>query len=173
MLEQQASQIKLLILDVDGVLTDGRIALDGRGEENKTFHIRDGLGLKMLLKAGIEVVLVTGRSSKALEHRSREMGIRRVFQGVEDKGTLCKEILSEMKLKQPQVCCVGDDLPDLAMFAHAGLCIAVADAAAEVREAAHGITRKSGGQGAVREVCEWLLKAQERWEQTVAPFRGE
>jgi len=173
MLEEKASQIKVLFLDVDGVLTNGSITLDARGEETKTFHVRDGLGLKMLLRAGIEVVLVTARSSEALAHRAHELGIRRICQRVADKGTLCRELMSEMKLERVHVCCMGDDLADLAMFAQAGLRIAVADATEEVREVAHVITRNKGGHGAVREVCEWLLKAQGKWAEMVAPFRGE
>jgi YrbI family 3-deoxy-D-manno-octulosonate 8-phosphate phosphatase len=173
MLEEQASQIKLLFLDVDGVLTDGSVTLDSRGEETKTFHIKDGLGIKMLLKAGIEVVLVTGRSSNALAQRAGELGIHLLHQGVAEKGTLCRKIISEMEVHRAQVCCVGDDLPDLAVFALSGLRIAVADAAPEVREAAHVITRNRGGKGAVREVSEWLLKSQGKWAAMVDSLRGE
>ena len=156
--EKKASNIKLLFLDVDGVMTDGRFGLRDDGLETKFFHVRDGLGLQMIMAEGIEVVLITGRQSKALELRAKELGIDGFFQGVKEKGALCREIVKEKGLGMEETCSMGDDLPDLEMFHATGLSIAVADAVKEVRQASDFITRNKGGHGAVREACEWLLK---------------
>jgi len=163
MMEEKAAGIKLLILDVDGVLTDGRVTLNERGEEVKSFNVKDGLGLKILMSTGIEVVIITGRKSMVVEHRAKELGINEVWQGIKDKKTLCKKIIEEKGLKKGEVCCIGDDLPDLAMFMEAGLRIAVADGVVEVREEADFVTKKNGGAGAVREACEWILKSKGAW----------
>jgi YrbI family 3-deoxy-D-manno-octulosonate 8-phosphate phosphatase len=163
MLKDRAAKIKLLILDVDGVMTDGRIMLNDRGEEIKSFNVKDGQGLRILMRSGVDVVLITGRMSKAVEYRARDLGIRELYQGIEDKESLCIELLEARRLDKEQVCCIGDDLPDIPMFKHAGLSIAVANAAVEVRGAACHVTKKGGGKGAVREVCELILKAQGSW----------
>ncbi len=161
-----ATRIKLLILDVDGVMTDGRIIMNARGEEIKRFHVRDGYGIKCLLDAGIDVVIITGRKSKVVEFRAKELGIQEVYLGVKEKGSVCRELIERKNLIKDEVCCMGDDLPDLSMFIQAGVCIAVADAAAEVRNAASYVTEQRGGHGAVREVCELILKAQQNWPGT-------
>jgi len=162
-MEEKAARIKLLFLDVDGVLTDGRITISKEGEEVKSFDVKDGIGLKMLMFAGIDVVIITGRESVAVAHRAGELGIKDVCQGVSDKGTVCRDLIRKRGIEKAEACCIGDDLPDLAMFGEAGLCIAVADAVKEVREGADFITRKRGGRGAVREACEWILKCQGKW----------
>lgn len=153
----------MLFLDVDGVLTDGRITLNENGEEVKTFDVKDGLGLKLLMSDGVEVVIVTGRRSRVVAHRARELGIREVYQGISDKSAVCKRLIAQKGLKKSEVGSMGDDLPDLAMFRESGLRITVADAAREVREQADFITHKRGGYGAVREVSEWILKCRGRW----------
>jgi 3-deoxy-D-manno-octulosonate 8-phosphate phosphatase (KDO 8-P phosphatase) len=163
MMEEKASRIRLLVLDVDGVMTDGRIILNERGEETKHFNAKDGHGLKMLVNAGIDVAIITGRKSGAVEARAKELGIRDVSQGVKDKSSHLASIIQGKALKKDQVCVVGDDLPDLPMFQQAGVAVAVADAAVEVREAANLITKSRGGGGAVREVCELIMKAQNLW----------
>ena len=168
MTEDWATRIKLLILDVDGVMTDGRLILDARGEEIKRFHVRDGYAIKRLLNAGIDVVIITGRKSKAVEYRAKELGIQEVYQGVKEKGSLCREVVARKNLIKDEVCCMGDDLPDLPMFTEAGVSVAVADAASEVRNAASHVTEQKGGHGAVREVCEWILKAQQNWPGTAS-----
>ncbi len=173
MSEDKASVIQLLFLDVDGVLTDGSFRLDDQGRESKNFHVRDGLGLKLLLSCGIRVILVSGRRSKSLEVRARDLGIRDVYQGVADKRALCRHLVAELGLVRKQTCSMGDDLPDLGMFEESGLRIAVADAVKEIRESADFITRSRGGCGAVREACEWLLKCQGRWDAETARFRGK
>ncbi|MFH0844763.1 MAG: HAD-IIIA family hydrolase [Pseudomonadota bacterium] len=172
MIEEKAANIRLLILDVDGVLTDGRIVLDAGGEETKTFHVRDGLGLKLLIEAGIGVVIISGRRSHVVEERARNLGIKEIYQGVEDKKGLFIKLIQEKRMKKEQVCCVGDDLPDMPLFNRAGLSIAVADAVPEIREAASFVTKSGGGKGAVREVCEVILKAQKKWREIIAPFLG-
>ena len=172
MAQEKAARTRLLFLDVDGVLTDGRIILNDRGEETKSFNVKDGLGLKMLMASGVEVVIVTGRSSGVVARRAAELGIRAVYQGVADKGDLCRRLLAERGLERQQACAVGDDLPDLAMFRECGLRIAVADAAPEVRAAADHVTRSGGGSGAVRDVSEWILKCQGKWEDALADAVG-
>ena len=156
-MEGKTDRIKLLFLDVDGVLTDGRININEMGEETKSFYVKDGLGLKMLMSEGIEVVIITGRSSMAVAHRAQELNIKEVYQGTTDKQALCRQIRTKKGLNKIETCCIGDDLPDLAMFMEAGLCIAVADAVKEVRRKADFVTQKKGGHGAVREACEWIL----------------
>lgn len=170
MIVEKAANIKLLILDADGVLTDGQIVINDRGEETKSFHVRDGQGLVLLMDAGVEVIIITGRKSVALEHRARELGIQKIYQGVKDKGDLCRKLMKEKKLEKDHLCCIGDDLPDLPLFQQAGLSVAVADAVDEVRHAAGIITENKGGKGAVREICEIILKARQKWEEVRAPF---
>ncbi len=164
-MKEKPASIKLLILDVDGVLTDGRITMNERGEEVKSFDVKDGLGLKMLMSTGVEVVIITGRKSMVVEHRAKELGIDEVWQGIKDKRALSRKIIEEKGLEKNEVCCIGDDLPDLAMFMEAGLRIAVADGVEEVREEADFVTKKKGGYGAVREACEWILKSKGAWSK--------
>ena len=171
-MEEKGKKIRLLVLDVDGVMTDGGINIDEHGKETKRFHVRDGLGLKMLMSAGIDVVIISGRKSEAVEQRAKDLGIREVYQGVKDKGPLLRELIQRKKLRRKQVCCMGDDLPDIPMFNQAGFSIAVADAVREARDAADFITINRGGNGAVREVCELILKAQGAWPGIVSAFTG-
>lgn len=154
--------MRLLALDVDGVLTDGRLEYDAAGERGKSFHVRDGYGIKALLAAGIEVAVISGRKSAAAQRRCKELGIRHVRLGVEDKGAALSELLAALELEPAQCTCVGDDEPDLPMMRLAGLAVAVADAHPMALAAAHRRTRRRGGDGAVREVCDWLLSAQRR-----------
>jgi YrbI family 3-deoxy-D-manno-octulosonate 8-phosphate phosphatase len=172
-MEEKAAKIKLIFLDVDGVMTDGRIVVDARGEEIKSFNVKDGHGLKMAMSNGVEIVLVSGRKSPVLEHRAKDLGIEEVYQGIDDKKALCKQLMGKKRLKKEEVCSMGDDLPDLAMFMESGLRIAVADAVNEVRGAADFITRSKGGNGAVREACEWILKCQGKWDSTLIAFSGK
>lgn len=162
MTEYWTTEIKLLILDVDGVMTDGRIIMNDTGHEMKCFHVRDGHGLKLLLSAGIDVIMISGRKSKSVKYRAKELGIQEIYQGVKEKGSLCRRLIQRKRLRREQVCCMGDDLPDLPMFSQAGISIAVADASPEVQRAASLVTKNRGGNGAVREVCELILKAQEK-----------
>jgi 3-deoxy-D-manno-octulosonate 8-phosphate phosphatase (KDO 8-P phosphatase) len=167
---QRAQTIRLLILDVDGVLTDGRLYFDAQGEPLKVFHVRDGHGIKMAQRAGIEVALLSGRRSEAAFHRATELGIDRFFQGLRDKLATMKEIEAALQIRPQEVAVVGDELVDLPIMARGGLAVAVADAVPEVLAAAHWVTTNPGGRGAVREVCDLLLKAQGKWEKIVRPW---
>jgi len=173
MIEDKAAKIKLLILDVDGVMTNGRIIINDRGEEIKHFNVKDGFGLKCLMRSGIEVVIISGRKSEAVEHRAKDLGIREIYQGVEDKESLFINLIQRKKVTREQICCMGDDLPDLPIFNLSGVSIAVADAVPEVRNAATLVTQNRGGKGAIREVCEVILKAQKKWQEIMAPFIKE
>jgi len=159
-LSERARAVRLLVLDVDGVLTDGTLYFAASGEELKAFNIQDGLGIKLLQASGVEVAIVTGRSSRALELRARELGVGRLVQGVQDKLEAFAALLEALSLQPAQTACVGDDLPDLPLIARCGLAVAVPQAPATLRSRAHYVTRRSGGRGAVREVCELLMQAQ-------------
>ena len=161
---QQLKSIKILILDVDGVLTDGRVIYTDSGEEIKRFDVHDGHGLKLLMRAGIEVMLLTGRESKVVLHRARDLGINHVYQKALNKMEVYKTILSERSLEDKDIGYVGDDLVDLPVLRKVGFAAAVPDAVPEVKEIVDYITIKKGGEGAVREICELLLKAQNKWE---------
>jgi len=163
MIDDRAKKIKMLILDVDGVMTDGRIVMNDLGQEIKFFNVRDGHGIRLLLKAGIDVAIITGRESETVRRRAADLGIPIVFQGIKDKESVCKKIMKEKGLEKEHVCCMGDDLPDIPMLNCAGLPVAVADAAYETRESASYITKTQGGYGAVREMCEIILKAKGIW----------
>jgi len=154
---ERARRIRLLVLDVDGVLTDGRLYLSATGEELKVFHVRDGSGLVAAQRTGIVVAIISGRDSPAVTRRAAELGIRHVRQGVSDKGAELDRLLVELGAAPAELACVGDDTPDLPMLRRAGLAVAVADAHPALREAAHWITPSNGGQGAVRDVCDLLL----------------
>ena len=163
-------RIQLILSDVDGVLTSGGIVFDNQGVELKQFHIRDGLGIRLWQRAGYKFGLITGRSSQIVKLRAAELGIEIVRQGFEQKWSATEEIAQSLGLSLEQVCFIGDDLPDLPVIRRVGLGVAVADAAAEVRAAAHLVTVKPGGQGAVRELIETILKAQDRWGDVVEKY---
>ena len=158
-IEERVNRIKLLVLDVDGVLTDGRIIMDDDGRETKNFDVKDGHGLRKLMAEGVEVALITGRKSRVVDLRGGELGITEIHQAVNDKDALLKSIMERKNLSEEDICVVGDDIPDLAMFSHAGLLMAVADAVPEVLESADYVTEKCGGRGAVREICDLILRA--------------
>lgn len=160
--------VRVLMLDVDGVLTDGQLYLGDSGEQIKAFHSRDGHGLRLWIEHGGDVAILTGRESNVVEMRCADLGIKHLLQGRRDKGAAFEELLFKGGWNSAEVAFVGDDLVDLPAMRRAGLAIAVADAAAEVRSAAHFVTTASGGKGAVREVCEALLKAKGAWTQCVA-----
>jgi 3-deoxy-D-manno-octulosonate 8-phosphate phosphatase (KDO 8-P phosphatase) len=162
--------IKLLLLDVDGVLTDGGIVYNDNGTETKVFDVKDGLGIKLLIEAGIHLSIVTGRRSNALFNRCKDLGIDLIYDGVADKAGALDHVLERTGLSAEEVACIGDDLPDLALMRRAGLSIAVADAHAALRENADMITSAKGGHGAVREACEAILKAKGLWESILERF---
>ncbi len=169
-IQQRAQKIRLLVLDVDGVLTDGRIIYTDAGEEIKCFHVRDGLGIRMLQQVGIKVAVITGRHSQVVAHRAQNLQIDHVFQGVRDKTAVLQTLQSQLALTAPETAAVGDDLVDLGMMQRAGLAIAVADAPPEVQARAHWVTSLPGGQGAVRELAEMILKAQGHWQDLLRRY---
>ena len=163
-------QIRLLVLDVDGVLTDGRLYFSADGEALKVFHVRDGHGIKMLMRTGIEVAIITGRISKAVEHRAANLGIAMVYQKVLNKIEAYEEIAALKSLADQDICAIGDDLPDIPLLRRAGLAVAVPGAVDEVRLSAHYTTRHAGGDGAVREVCDLIMKAQGSWQAVISRY---
>ena len=162
------SKIKLLILDVDGVFTNGTLFINSEGEEIKGFSTRDGLGIAMLIRAGVEVVMVTGRQSKTARIRANELGIKDIYEKAVFKGPVCRQIISDRKLTKDQVCAMGDDIIDLAMFNQVGLKAAPADAVQEIIFAADWVSSLPGGKGAIRELCEIILKSKHLWEDSVS-----
>lgn len=169
-LAARLKRIKLLILDVDGVLTDGSIIYNDEGIETKAFHVRDGHGIKMLMREGIDVALLTARSSRALEHRAKDLNISLVLQGRKDKLDGFIEILEKKAILPEEAACMGDDVVDLPLLMRAGLSVAVRDGVDEVKSRAHYITRLPGGRGAVREVTDMILKAQGRWKEAMKRY---
>ncbi len=156
---QRAAPIRLFVSDVDGVWTDGRITVHADGTESATFCVHDGLGIVRLLRSGVEVAVISGRNNPAVRHRAQRLGIEEIHLGSLDKGPLIQELMAARNLKPEQVACIGDDLPDLAMFRQAGLCFAPPSAVREVRQRADWITRANAGHGALREVCNLFLAA--------------
>jgi 3-deoxy-D-manno-octulosonate 8-phosphate phosphatase (KDO 8-P phosphatase) len=162
-----AKNIKFLILDVDGVLTDGGIILDNEGNEFKTFHVRDGHGIKMLIRAGIQVAVITGRHSRVVERRAHELGVTELFQKCYDKRVAYRQIAEKYSLNDDEIAYIGDDIVDIPILKKAGFSVVVADADDEVKAAAMMVTKMRGGRGAVREVCDLLLKAKGLWQDII------
>lgn len=168
----RAARVKLACFDVDGVLTDGRLWYGAGGESLKAFHVHDGLGLKLLMQAGVKTAIVTARQSAMVEARGRELGFTHVHQGVKDKHALVSQLAQENGITLDECAFVGDDLPDLAAMRAVGLSIAVTNAHLWVRDRAHWRTQRAGGDGAVREVCDLLLGARGEAEAVLAKFLG-
>jgi 3-deoxy-D-manno-octulosonate 8-phosphate phosphatase (KDO 8-P phosphatase) len=166
----RVEKIKLLVLDVDGVLTDGRLYYHDDGTESKAFNVRDGHGIKLAQRAGIEVALISGRNSPCVDKRAADLGITEVVQGPKEKVPIFERLLAEKGLAPEQAAFVGDDLVDLPVMRRAGLAVAVADASEHLFEAAHYVTLARGGKGAVREVIELILATQGLWEKIVARY---
>lgn len=162
-----AKPIRMILSDVDGVLTDGSIVIDNTGVESKSFYVRDGYAIKLWLKAGFEFGLLTARNSQVVKLRAAELGIQMVRQGYSEKIGAAKEMMAQAKVDPSEVCYIGDDLPDLSVMYEVGLSATVADAAAEVKQAARWVMQAPGGRGAVRELIERLLKAKSRWEDFI------
>jgi 3-deoxy-D-manno-octulosonate 8-phosphate phosphatase (KDO 8-P phosphatase) len=165
-----AKKIKLLILDVDGVLTDGSIILDNKGNELKAFHVRDGHGIKMLIKQGIHVAIITGRYSKVVEKRAQELHIQDIFQKSHDKRVPYRQLAEKYSLHDSEIAYAGDDIVDIPLLKICGLSVAVADAHDTVKAIVKMTTREKGGRGAVREVCDFLLKAKGLWKDIMDEY---
>jgi 3-deoxy-D-manno-octulosonate 8-phosphate phosphatase (KDO 8-P phosphatase) len=172
-LPERCARIEMLVLDVDGVLTDGRIVYTDGGDETKAFYVRDGSGLKWWTTLGKKAGIITGRRSKMVERRATELGITEVIQGSNDKKAALLQMIEPLGLTLEQVCCMGDDLVDVPMLRASGLAAAVADACPEAKEDADYVTQAAGGRGAVREVIELILRAQGSWQTLVARYRNE
>jgi 3-deoxy-D-manno-octulosonate 8-phosphate phosphatase (KDO 8-P phosphatase) len=166
----KAKKLKLLILDVDGVLTDGKLFFDNEGNEYKTFHARDGHGIKLLRQTGVEVAVISGRKSNSVLLRMNSLGIQHVYQGHEDKRAAFYDLLDKIGITPEEAAHVGDDLLDLPIMVRVGLAIAVDDANFAVKEHAHWCTSASGGNGAVREVCDFIMKAQGNYDDVLNSY---
>jgi len=170
MTSEKLKKIDLLLLDVDGVLTDGSIIYDDRGVEIKVFNVKDGLGIRMLKAAGIDVGIVTGRRSEALRHRCRDLGISLLLEGIQDKAAILEHLEAETGVTAGKMAFMGDDLPDLPLMKRVGASITVADGHRIVKKFADIVTKAKGGNGAVRELCEAILSAGDHWEKIVKEY---
>ncbi|WP_419185533.1 3-deoxy-manno-octulosonate-8-phosphatase KdsC [Crenothrix polyspora] len=167
---EKAKQLKLLILDVDGVLTDGRLFFDDQGKEYKCFHARDGHGIKLLRQTGVEVAVISGRKSNSVALRMQSLGIEHVYQGFENKIAALDEIILKTGIMPEQMAHVGDDLLDLPIMIRVGLAIAVSDANFVVKQWADWCTGLPGGLGAVREVCDFIMQAQDSFDKVLSQY---
>ncbi len=169
-MQEKLRRLKLLLLDVDGVMTDGRIVYNADGVETKAFDVKDGHGLKMLQRAGLQIGIITGRTSEVTRVRADELGIDLVIQGAKEKLPRYQEVISRLGLCDEEVAYVGDDLIDLPVLRRVGFSATVADAVEEIKPHVHYITRRPGGRGAVREVCDFILRTSGRWEDVTARY---
>jgi YrbI family 3-deoxy-D-manno-octulosonate 8-phosphate phosphatase len=167
---KRAEKIKLIIFDVDGVLTDGSIIMHADGSESKAFNVKDGHGIKLAMRAGIAVAVVTGRTSEVVRRRAEDLGIEHLFQGKLEKSGVVRELLNTLSLAPEDAAFVGDDLIDIPAMRMVGLAAAVADATNEAKQHAQIITGLPGGRGAAREVCEFILKSQKLWESSIERY---
>jgi len=167
---EKIKKIKVLLLDVDGVLTDGRIVYDSRGRDSKFFDVRDGLGVHLLGKCGIPAVLITAKGSRAICPRARDMKIDKVYENVSSKVAVLPQLLARYKVNAGELCFVGDDLVDICLMRKVGFPVAVANACAEVKQTALWVTSREGGRGAVREVSELILKTQGKWAEAIKAY---
>ncbi|OMP66112.1 KdsC family phosphatase [Domibacillus epiphyticus] len=163
-------QIKLIILDVDGVLTDGKLFIGSDGTEMKSFHVKDGMGISLAKYAGMQIAIISGRKSESVEIRSRELGIDYVYQGISDKLAVLRELMKKTKLNRQQICYMGDDLNDTIIAKNVGHSFAPSDAAAYLKKRVDSVTNASGGNGAVREMIEVILHAQHDYEKLVEGY---
>ena len=168
--KDRAAKIKLLMMDVDGVLTGGQIILDNEGNELKAFHVRDGHGIKMAMRAGITIAIITGRESKVVLVRAKELGIDEVHQKSFDKLETYTDLLSRLGMAEEEAAYVGDDIVDIPVMRRVGLAVAVADAEEYVKQEAHAVTLRRGGEGAVREVVDFILGARGDWDRLTTKY---
>ena len=169
-IKDKLRKINLLIMDVDGVMTDGRIIMDDKGREIKNFNVRDGHGLKLIQRYGIKVAILTGRQSKVVEHRAKDLEIKDVYQKVFNKKDVFDKILKKHKLSPNATAFIGDDIVDIPVLRRVGFSVAVADAADVVKKSVDYVTQNRGGHGAIREVCEMILQAQDKWMKIAAKY---
>ncbi|MDD5428235.1 MAG: HAD-IIIA family hydrolase [Candidatus Omnitrophica bacterium] len=167
---EKAKLVKALIVDIDGVMTDGRIVYSGYGEELKFFDVQDGLGMTLLNRAGIKTIIITAKKSKIVKHRARDLKVAKAYQGFIDKTIPFNDALKTFGLKPEEICFVGDDLIDIPVLKRVGFAVAVPNAVEEVRSSAHLVTSNKGGRGAVREICDLILKAQNKWDLVTSKY---
>lgn len=166
----RARRIKLVIMDIDGVMTDGRIIYSIYGDELKFFDVQDGFGITLLNRAGIKSVIITAKKSRIVKLRCRDMKVRKAYQGYVDKLVPFNDILRRFGVKPEEVCFVGDDLIDIPVLKRVGFAVAVPNAVDEVKSASHYVTSKTGGRGAVREICDLIIKSQGKWDLATAKY---
>ena len=171
-LDARMQAIRLILSDVDGVMTDGLITYDNQGIETKSFHVRDGMGIKLWQRSGHHFGILTARTSHIVKLRASELGVEIVRQGFEDKLPVAIKVYKTLGLTPEQVCYIGDDLTDIRVLKHVGLAVTVADGADDLRSVAHYTTKKNGGKGAIRELIEMILKSQKRWNERLQDFEG-
>lgn len=171
-LTERARKIKILLLDVDGVLTDGRIIYDSQGRDSKFFDVHDGLGVYVLSKAGIKTIIVTAKGSRTIKPRARDMRVAEVFADIAPKSSILEKVTRKYKVSSEEICFMGDDLVDLGLMKIVGLPIAVFNACPEIKQAASYITVRHGGRGAVREIAELILKSQGKWEPIIRSYEA-
>jgi 3-deoxy-D-manno-octulosonate 8-phosphate phosphatase (KDO 8-P phosphatase) len=167
---ERARNIRILIMDCDGVLTDGRIIFFPGGDETKQFDTKDGHGLRMAERAGLRAAIITGRASAALRERAKDLGLVHLYEKAHNKLVPFEQILAAEGLREDQACFVGDDVTDIPVMRRAGLAVAVGDAVDEAKEFAHLVTKRAGGRGAVREVIEFILKSQGKWQSAMQRY---
>jgi 3-deoxy-D-manno-octulosonate 8-phosphate phosphatase (KDO 8-P phosphatase) len=169
-MEDRVRQVRMIVFDIDGVLTDGSLFYGDDGQEYKAFNSRDGHGIKMLQASGVAAGIITGRTSQVVLHRARNLGISRIFQGAHDKLDAFENLLLEMGMDPEQIAYMGDDIVDLPVLRRCGLAVTVPDAPDEVKARCHLVTRAGAGQGAAREVCELIMRAQGTWAAQLALY---
>jgi len=167
---ERAKRVKLLIADIDGVMTDGRIVYSIYGDELKFFDVTDGFGISLLNRAGIKTVIMTAKKSRVVKMRGRDLKVAKVYAGFLDKLTPFNDLLKRFKVSPEEICFIGDDLIDLPVLKRVGLAVSVPNAVEETKAAAHYVTSKAGGRGAVREICDLILKSQEKWAEVTSRY---
>ncbi|MDP8259428.1 MAG: HAD-IIIA family hydrolase [Candidatus Gygaella obscura] len=169
-IEERIKKIRLLLLDVDGVLTDGRIIYDTSGRELKLFNVYDGMGVHLLNKQKIPTIIITAKASRSIKPRAKDMGVKKVYDDLMPKSKVYEKIKAEYGISEDEVCFIGDDLVDISAMKLAGFAVAVNNACEEVKQTAHYITKAYGGKGAVREVSEIILKSQNKWDEAIKDY---
>lgn len=170
MIEERAKKVKLLIMDVDGVLTDGRIIYANSGDQLKFFDVTDGMGLALLSHAGLKSAILTAKKSKVVARRAKDMHIDKVYQNAHRKSEVFKKILNDFKVSPEEVCFIGDDVIDISVLKKVGFAICAPNAVSEVKNEVHYITKREGGRGAVREVIDMILKTQGKWDEAIKEY---
>ncbi|MFA6320432.1 MAG: HAD-IIIA family hydrolase [Candidatus Omnitrophota bacterium] len=167
---EKLKNVKILIVDIDGVMTDGRIVYSGYGEELKFFDVQDGFGITLLRRADIKTIIITAKKSKIVKHRARDLKVVKAYQGFMDKLTPFNDVLKRFGVRPEEICFIGDDLIDIPVLKRVGLAVAVPNAVEEVKKSAHFTTVNKGGRGAVREICDLILKSQDKWDLVTSKY---